>query len=141
MNGIAWLLVTGIAVLPTADEPRDVRIKMIGTWNAVEVIFNGHSEKLDSGKALIFTIAADKITINDNGKAEECSYTIDARKAPVAIDITTHKKQIVKAIVETEGNKLRVCFAMPGEKSVRPADFSAKEGSGVVCIVFEKQKK
>jgi uncharacterized protein (TIGR03067 family) len=64
-------------------------------------------------------------------------------KRPKAIDITftegERKGQTALGIYEVEGDAFRVCVARAGDE--RPAEFTAKAGSGRTLVVYKREKK
>jgi len=73
----------------------------------------------------------------------EGTVKLDPTKKPKAIDITftagERKGQMVLGIYEIEGDTFRVCVARPGDE--RPAEFSAKAGSGRTLVAYQREKK
>src|SRR5262249_17516772 len=68
---------------------------------------------------------------------------LDPSTNPKSVEITftegQHKGNTAPAIYEIEGDKFRVCCARPGDE--RPAEFSAKAGSGRTLVVYQREKK
>jgi uncharacterized protein (TIGR03067 family) len=73
----------------------------------------------------------------------EATVKLDPTNKPKAIDVTftagEKKGKTVLGIYEIEPDTFRVCVARPGDR--RPADFSAKVGSGRTLLVYKRQKK
>jgi uncharacterized protein (TIGR03067 family) len=74
------------------------------------------------------------------GKATAGTYTIDATKDPVAIDMKpkggTYDGKTLLGIVKVEGGTMTICFAEPGKP--RPAKFEG--AAGTVLAVHKKAK-
>ena len=68
---------------------------------------------------------------------------LDPTKRPKMIAVTftagERKGETALGIYELEGDAFRVCLARPGDE--RPAEFSAKAGSGCTLIVYKREKK
>jgi uncharacterized protein (TIGR03067 family) len=73
----------------------------------------------------------------------EATVKLDPTKKPRTIEIAftegDHKGITVLGIYEIEGDTFRVCIARPGDE--RPAEFSAKAGSGRTFVVYKREKK
>jgi uncharacterized protein (TIGR03067 family) len=73
----------------------------------------------------------------------EGAVKLDPTRKPKAIDVTftegERKGETVLGIYEIGGGAFRVCVARPGDG--RPAEFSAKSGSGRTLIVYQREKK
>ena len=73
----------------------------------------------------------------------EGTAKFDPTTKPKTIDITftegEHKGKTCLGIYEIDGDTLRVCVARPGDE--RPADLSAKAGSGHILVVYQREKK
>src|SRR5262249_26261721 len=63
--------------------------------------------------------------------------------SPRTIDVTftegERKGQTAVGVYEIEGDTFRVCVARPGDE--RPAEFSARVGSGRTLVVYQREKK
>jgi uncharacterized protein (TIGR03067 family) len=68
---------------------------------------------------------------------------LDPTKRPKTIEVTftagERKGETALGIYEIEDDAFRVCLARPGDE--RPADLSAKVGSGCTLIVYKREKK
>ena len=87
---------------------------------------------------------AGKVSVRHGDKVfNEGTVQLDPTKKPKAIDVTfiegERKGQVVLGIYEIEGDAFRVCVARPGDE--RPAEFSAKAGSGPTLIAYRREKK
>jgi uncharacterized protein (TIGR03067 family) len=73
----------------------------------------------------------------------EANVKLDPTKKPKRIDVSftegMHKGQTVLGIYEIESDAFRVCIARVGDE--RPAEFSAKAGSGRTLVVYKREKK
>ena len=111
------------------------------------------SSKEEDGKKLSEEEIKDVIMTNDgSGKSSvrcgdkviaEATVKLDPMKKPKTIDVTftegERKGKTLLGIYEIESDAFRVCVARPGDE--RPAEFSAKAGSGHILIVYKREMK
>jgi uncharacterized protein (TIGR03067 family) len=116
-----------------------------GTWRM--------SSKEEDGKKFGEEEIKDVILTNDgSGKSSvrrgdkviaEATVKLDPTKKPKTIDITftegERKGKTALGIYEIESDAFQVCVARPGDE--RPAEFSAKAGSGHILVVYKRDKK
>jgi uncharacterized protein (TIGR03067 family) len=116
-----------------------------GTWRM--------NSKEEDGKKISEEEIKDLILTNDG--SHRCSVRrgdqvigegtvkLDPTTKPRTIDITftkgEHKGGTLLGIYKIEGDTFRVCCARPADG--RPAEFSAKAGSGRILIVYQREKK
>jgi uncharacterized protein (TIGR03067 family) len=112
---------------------RDVD-RMQGTWQAVVMNQEGEIQPLQGAFAnLQLIIKDDRRTIRagESVLAEAC-YRLNPAAEPPTIDLVVTRGgargQIMLGIYGIMGDRLRVCYAMPGRE--RPRDFTPKPGSG-----------
>jgi uncharacterized protein (TIGR03067 family) len=112
---------------------RDVG-QMQGTWQAVLMNRDGESQPLQGAFAnLQLIVKRDRRTIRSGETVfAEAYYRLNPAANPPTIDLVVTKGasrgQIVLGIYEISGDRLRVCYALPGRE--RPRDFTPKAGSG-----------
>jgi uncharacterized protein (TIGR03067 family) len=72
----------------------------------------------------------------------EAVAQLDPTKKPRAIDLSftrgERKGKTLLGIYKIEGDTFRVCVARPGDE--RPAEFSARAGSGRILIIYKRDK-
>jgi len=116
-----------------------------GTWRL--------NSKEENGKKFSEEEIKDVIMTNDgSGRGSvrrgdkllaEATVKLDPTTKPKTIDVTftegERKGKTVLGIYEIESDAFRVCVARPGDE--RPAEFSAKAGSGHILIVYKRDKK
>jgi uncharacterized protein (TIGR03067 family) len=115
-----------------------------GTWRL--------SSKEEDGKKFSEEEIKDVIMTNDGSGAAsvrrgdkalaEATVKLDPTTKPKTIDIAftegDRKGKTMLGIYEIEGDTFRVCCARPGDG--RPAEFSAKAGSGRTLVVYRREK-
>lgn len=73
----------------------------------------------------------------------EATVKLDPTSKPKRIDVSftegKHKGQTVLGIYEIDSDAFRVCVARPADE--RPAEFSAKAGSGRTLIAYKRENK
>ena len=136
-------LVTGILIAaapPEGDANQKDLEKMQGDWAAVSIVRDGTKLSDDEAQSLFRTVKGNEYTVFLFSKpVGKGTFTIDARKNPKQIDARPAGAKPLLGIYTLEGERWKMCFAPPGK--VRPADFSAKEGSEHTLIVWEREKK
>jgi len=139
-------LLVGVAYADDKDKKNDLN-KLKGAWKATSVEAGGMALPDELLDKITFTITGDKYTFkspDDNGveTVEEGTLKLDAAKKPAQMDINITKgkdegkKQY--GIYELDGDTMKVCFTPPEEE--RPKDFTTKEGSKNVVMLFKRQK-
>ena len=116
-----------------------------GTWRLSSKEEDGKKFSEEEIKDVIGTIdGSGKVSVRRGDKViNEATVKLDPTKKPKTIDVTfiggERKGQMVLGIYEIEGNAFRLCVARPRHE--RPAEFSAKAGSGRTLIVYKREKK
>jgi uncharacterized protein (TIGR03067 family) len=139
------LLALGLAIAASgttaADDKKD---PTAGKWLVESVTRDGKAN--DALKGAVRAHADGKYTLTpaagSNAKATTGTYTLDATKSPVTIDMKpvggTYDGKTLLGIAKIDGDTLTVAFAEPGKD--RPTAFESKPGSGVVLAVHTKVK-
>ena len=69
--------------------------------------------------------------------------TVDQQKTPNTADIRSeegpNKGKTMLAILEIDGDTMKACYALEGKD--RPTEFSAKEGTGYLLILYKREVK
>jgi uncharacterized protein (TIGR03067 family) len=133
-------LLTFLAVGWAGENPQDA---LQGAWVAQSLEVNGKPAPAPEFKTLRFTFKKDKLIVRgnfgDDGQ-EECPYQIDAKKTPKHFEFTPSKEKMpILGIYEIKGDELKICLRQGGG-GARPTEFAAKEKSGLILVVFKKQK-
>jgi uncharacterized protein (TIGR03067 family) len=116
-----------------------------GTWRLSSKEVDGKKFSDEEIKDVIATNdGSGNVSVRRGDKVfNEGTVKLDPTKKPKTIDVTftegERKGQAVLGIYEIESDAFRVCVSRPGDE--RPAEFSAKAGSGRTLIVYQREKK
>ena len=116
-----------------------------GTWRLSSKEVDGKKFSEEEIKDVIATNdGLGRCSVRRGGKVIGAgAVKLDPTKKPKTIDVTftegEHKGKTALGIYEIEGDVFRVCVARPGDE--RPAELSAKVGSGCTLIVYKREKK
>jgi len=135
------LLECTVGLLLGADAKDDQK-KLQGKWMVTSGVIDGNEIPKDQIKGDV-TYSGDKYTWTfgeaDSGGG---AFKIDPSKKPKAMDSVPSdgpvKGQTVEQIYEIDGDTLKVCFAMPGNK--RPTEFKSAAGSGLWLFTYKRAK-
>jgi uncharacterized protein (TIGR03067 family) len=116
-----------------------------GTWRLSSKEVDGKKSSAEEIKDVIATIDGSGTVLIRRGDKVlgEGTVKLDPTKKPKSIEVTftagERKGKAALGIYEIESDAFRICIARPGEG--RPAEFSAKAGSGFSLVVYEREKK
>jgi uncharacterized protein (TIGR03067 family) len=116
-----------------------------GTWKLSSREMDGKKFSEEEIKNVIATIdGSGTFSCRRGDKVVDAgSVKLDPTTKPKAMEVTftegEHKGQTALGIYEIEGDTFRACVARPGDG--RPAEFSAKAGSGRCLGVFQRAKE
>ena len=117
--------------------------KLQGTWDRVTMEVDGEavgSEKIEGWTA---GYEDDLLTLNGpDGPYRRGIVTLDPGHSPKATNTWDldgpFADRTVPGIYDLDGDKLRVCFARPGED--RPTEFTTKRGTGFLLCVYKRRQ-
>ena len=141
--GFVVMAAVGGAVV--ADEKADAEVKKLaGTWEIDAIEFGGKKFPAPPGKGGSIVFAKDmKVIMKDPKKADKNgTYKIDAGKTPKELDLIEGKDgdkkgEVMEAIYEVDGDKLKMGLSGKGPKGKRPSAFDDKE---TVIMHLKRQK-
>ena len=117
--------------------------KLQGSW--VRVLGENDGRRSTAPDSWTATYEGDRLTLKSGGEHYRTGLvTLDATRTPRAMNTWDvdgpNKDAVFPGIYELDGDKLKVCFAHPGEK--RPTEFKAdgSAGGGFVFYVYERRK-
>ena len=129
-----------LAVPLAADDKKFDASKLVGNWEYKSAEIAGRKVEGDSLKPKI-KITKEAITVGEGDMLFEFKYTLDAKKDPVAIDMTMTKSPFnmelkAKGIIAFDGDDVKLCYN-PTEGADRPAKF---DGAKAHLFVLKKAK-
>jgi uncharacterized protein (TIGR03067 family) len=138
---LALGLVATVFAVATADDKKD---PAAGKWVVESVTVNGKAN--NALKGAVREQADGKYTLTPTkdspAKPTTGTYTIDATKSPITIDMKptggNYDGKTLLGIVKIEGDTLTACFAEPGKD--RPTKFESPEGGSTILVVHKKVK-
>ncbi|MET0210966.1 MAG: TIGR03067 domain-containing protein [Burkholderiaceae bacterium] len=148
MRGSVWAiggLVVVIGLAPASAYPADDAAKMLqGAWVAVKAEQDGKPAGDLVGHRLSFTRDRFDIRSRDGKDVYAGTFRTSPGAKPPAIDFDqtegTLKGKVWKGIYALDGETLTICDNAPDLAKPRPVAFEAKQGSGYVCLTFQRPK-
>jgi uncharacterized protein (TIGR03067 family) len=141
MLGLTVLLV---AAVPANDVKKELG-KLQGTWVATKGSGDGNELPAESLGAIKMVIAGDKYTFTLDDYTEKGTLQVDPSKTIRTVDAQIAEGQgagdVQHGIYELKGETLTMCFAKVGKDEKRPAEFSAKAGTGHILFIFKRESK
>lgn len=131
-----------LAVLvATGGAPAQVAGNIQGAWTVVSAERDAKSTAEVAGHRLTFS--GDTFAIHHEGHVVyRGTYSVDPSQKPARIDFLHSEGNLKgnswKGIYRLEGDALRICDNAPDLAKPRPTQFSAKSGSGYICILFKR---
>ena len=134
---IGSLLGVAIATGALAQDAGSIQ----GAWTVVSAERDAKATTEVAGHRLRFS--GDTFAIQHEGHSLfRGTYTVDTSKKPASIDFLhgdgNLKGKSWKGIYRFDGETLQICDNAPDMSKPRPTQFSAKTGSGYICIVFKR---
>lgn len=135
----AALLAALAADARPADDPAP---GVAGAWVATAATHAGEAVPAEFFKGASLVLAKDGKYSSTLGEVtEQGTYTFDPTKKPAELDITVadgKKKRQVRAIVDLQGDALKVCIA--GAGGVRPKDFTSTAANKHFVVTYARKK-
>jgi uncharacterized protein (TIGR03067 family) len=143
MNAVSLALVAFLAVAPVAwsDAPKDAG-PLDGTWQLTAGEVGGMKFPDEVAKSIKLMVKDGQYTVTTATVPDKGTCKLDAKANPKTIDITgtegPNKGKTFLAIYELNGDTLRVCYDLSGEK--RPTEFATKPGTKLFLATYQRQK-
>jgi len=143
---VRTLLLAAASLLPLAfadDETSKKDLEPLqGVWKGQKAKSNGQEFTADEAAKLELTVEKDGgYVLKANGEVKGTLAKLDASKKPAAIDLTrSSDNKTLLGIYEIDGDTLKMAVGKPDGKD-RPATFDSAPDSGVVYVLFKREKK
>jgi uncharacterized protein (TIGR03067 family) len=140
----------GAGLAPAAEKPaaKPADAKGLeGTWRPVSSEQGGRPEPEAELNRHRMSFKGDKFTIErDGAMLMSGTYTIDASKSPVPIDMTIEEHadrpeqegKVARGIIEQSGDTLKWCAAPPDAEE-RPTAFQTRDGTEQMLVVLKRE--
>lgn len=116
--------------------------KLQGTWIPVSAELGGKPFPEEARKSMKLVIKDDRYTVTVGKQYDRGTLKLMPSQAPKAMDITSteggNKGKTFLAIYEQEGDTLRICYDLSGQK--RPTGFKTQEGTPLFLVEYKRQK-
>jgi len=152
MNKILTAALCGLfAVLPVvraeegtkAAEEKSGKVdarRLKGTYTVVKGERDGKALPADHFKGSVVTFTESKIFGTDKAKKEffSANYTVDTNSTPATIRMmsTAPRKDKADGVIETDGDTIRICYALPGGETPRTFKTAVKQH----CFTLKRVK-
>jgi uncharacterized protein (TIGR03067 family) len=137
-----WIICVTHCVAPSVAAPDQGYLELRGFWQAIEVVDNGRvipAEAipgwLPSGGRIEIVDNTMVFTSPKDGQRHARVFSIDATTYPRQLNVLDRDKISGHGIYRFDDGRLVVCLSSPSQ-TVRPDDFSAREGSQRVMMVL-----
>jgi uncharacterized protein (TIGR03067 family) len=129
-----------VAAGAPGDEPVNAK-KLVGTWICASAVIDGKPLAEEAAGQLRLTLTPDRYkTVRGERVLFDSTYKVDVTKSPAQIDmIGTEgdlKDKAALGILKLDGEKLTMCYVMPGKQ--RPAEFDSQPQSGAFLVVWKR---
>jgi uncharacterized protein (TIGR03067 family) len=134
-------LVAAFAAPALADAKKDLAA-LNGTWNPTSMELGGRKTPADQLKAITMTITDGKYNVTVDGQSDKGTLKLDKKDKLKTMDIVgtegPNKGKTFPAIYELDGDTLKICYALEGDK--RPTEFKASERQ-LLLVTYQRAKK
>ena len=111
-----------------------------GKWKVTSGVIDGNELPADQLGELVYS--GNKYTWKSGDQSGAGTFKLDHSKKPKQLDAVPSdgpvKGQTVEHIYEIDGDKLRICLALPGTN--RPTQFKSEAGSGLWLFTYKRVK-
>jgi uncharacterized protein (TIGR03067 family) len=142
---IALLTILGAGLLMTTDAKDTAQAdakRLQGKWVMTSGVMDGNEIPKDQLKGELNFKENKYSWSTGDGQSGAGTFTIDPSKKPKAMDVVPSdgpaQGQTIEEIYEIEGDKLKICMALPGNK--RPTEFKAEAGSNCWFFTYKRGK-
>lgn len=136
------LLAVSAALFTTTTRADDLKA-MGGTWKVEAAEAGGQKIESEDLLAIVVKITGARYEVRIKDKIDGGTLTLDETQKPKTLDATDTEGEdvgkVVKAIYEISGDTMKVCYTLDGGE--RPKEFATKEGSPVLMLTYQREKK
>jgi uncharacterized protein (TIGR03067 family) len=139
---VAGLLLVAVTLAADTGAKGDLDA-LQGAWSLVSVEIDGEPLAMEMLKDARLVVKAEKYSFTLGDARLELRPKLYPDKKPKAIDLTvldgSQKGQTLRGIYKLEGNTYTVCRNVePGKE--RPTEFATKRDSGLMLVVWKRDK-
>ena len=135
-------LAMGASLPAVASSAPDDAKAIQGTWTPVTAELGGQPLPDAILKVISLKLAGGKYEVMVAGNPDNGTYTIDATTAPKAITVVgtdgPNAGKTFPAIYERNGDTLRICYDLSGEK--RPTEFKSVADTKLYLVTYTRKK-
>ena len=112
-----------------------------GVWQAISAVVSGQEIPVGEVNTIRLTLTTTRFTTQRGAETLfDSSYTADPTTTPMQIEMIgiggDFEGKPALGIYAFEGERLRLCYKMPG--FLRPTDFTSAAGSGAFLITLKR---
>jgi uncharacterized protein (TIGR03067 family) len=136
---VAVLAAVGVVAAAPGGAKGD-RARLQGTWEVLSVTAGGKDVTPKTGRRMLLTFQADRISSRlGDGQEEASTYTLDETKKPAHLTVAkTARQGEMKAVYQLDGDTLRIAFSPKGPDGERPDAVAAKDA---VLLTLKRARK
>jgi uncharacterized protein (TIGR03067 family) len=142
------LLIVAVTFLIAADGSKeDVKKELESlkaTWAFISFEVNGQKAPEDAIKNFKLTVSGNAMTFKVGGEVKLGVKQLDPSTNPRIIDLEftegTQKGDVLEGIYHVDGDTLKICVHATPNVKQRPTEFTGKENSNQILIVFKREK-
>jgi uncharacterized protein (TIGR03067 family) len=142
-TSIAAVVLTAGLATAADDKPKRELEPFQGTWAVKAITRNGEAVPDEVAQKLTLVITGNERVVKEgDGVKSKGTFTVDAAVTPPHMDVTVTDGPLAgktyPGVYELKDDTFTLCLVLEGD--ARPADLTAKEGSGRLLQVFVKAK-
>ena len=127
----------------STDDASRVDLEMVqGIWRTVAVEVDGSPVAPWLFESATLVITGDRFILRnplpDADERTEGVLTLGAEKVPKELTVALDSGQMIEEIYEVEGNTLRICYPVKGNR--RPTAFRTTPDSGLSLVLYKREK-
>ena len=135
--------ILAISLVARADAPTDDAQAMQGTWTPTTAELGGQAMPDALLKSISLKLDKDHYEAHVGDKSDKGTYTLDTASEPKGMSITgtegPNRGKTFLAIYQLDGDTLRVCYELSGEK--RPSEFKTSKGTTLYLVTYSRKKE